>query len=143
VDAAAVPVQPCAGPNDCIDAATSAHVAVCCIDKACVVDPPTDCTDANVQPITAANYSQFCRTDSDCIEITEGNGCDPVGTRMMTADGQFTCFNAAINFSGWAHYMADVAKTSGASCYAVAGTNLTAGLTDAFSSLGRLTCSSC
>jgi hypothetical protein len=65
----------CSGPGDCV--AASLASTFCCMDKACVFDPPGDCSDASAPPIQASNYDQTCGKDSDCIAIAEGIACNP------------------------------------------------------------------
>ena len=68
----------------------------------CCLDPPPECTDANVQMIQASNYDQWCNTNSDCIAVGEGNACY---TCLIS------CANAAINVRAKSQYDADVEKT--------------------------------
>jgi hypothetical protein len=91
-------------PSDCI---ASMLTSSCCLDHTCVPVSPDDCGDAGAQLIEAADYDQSCKTDSDCIAISEGNFACP---------GTPSCQNAAINKSAYAQYQADVAKTHAASC---------------------------
>jgi hypothetical protein len=80
----------------------------------CCLDPPPECTDANVQMIQASNYDQSCSTVSDCLAVDEGNAC--------FSDCFLACRNAAINVKDAARYDADVAKTlagrlAGGTCF--------------------------
>jgi hypothetical protein len=68
----------------------------------CCLDPPPECTDANVQIIQASNYDQSCKTSSDCIAVGEGNAC--YGCSIP-------CASAAINLHAKLQYDTDVAKT--------------------------------
>ncbi len=63
------------------------------------------CSDANVQEILASNYDQSCKTDTDCVAVSEGNACYPC---------TLACQTAAINVNALPQYRADVAKTTGA-----------------------------
>jgi hypothetical protein len=64
------------------------------------------CTDANIQPISAVNYSQSCNVDSDCAAVGAGNACYPCTLQ---------CPSAAISNAALAAYHADVSKTIGGS----------------------------
>jgi hypothetical protein len=106
----------CSGPGDCV--AASLASTFCCMDKACVFDPPGDCSDASAPPIQASNYDQTCGKDSDCIAIAEGIACNPwLGP----------CWSAAINLGAYGQYRSDVAKTPAASCIAISGCPLSLG----------------
>jgi hypothetical protein len=62
------------------------------------------CTDANIQNISASNYDQTCRVDSDCVAVGEGNACYPC---------VLECRTATINLDSLGQYQSDVAKTIG------------------------------
>jgi hypothetical protein len=98
----------CASPGDCVYGV----LPVCCVANACILHPPNDCTDANVQLIQASNYDQSCKTDSDCVAVAEGNGCYP---------GAFNCPYTAISMGAYAQYKSDIAKTQAALCYVASG----------------------
>jgi hypothetical protein len=69
-------VTTCTSAQDCMPLYFASNSAYCCMDNACVADQPGYCTDANVQLIQASNYDQSCRSDADCVAVTEGNACD-------------------------------------------------------------------
>jgi hypothetical protein len=96
-------------PFDCVGASLT---SACCLDHTCVPVSPDDCGDGGAQPILATNYDQSCKTDSDCVAISEGNFACP---------GASACLNAAIRKSAYAQYQADVAKTRAASCVVLVG----------------------
>jgi hypothetical protein len=100
-------VTTCAGAQDCMALSLASNSVYCCMDNACVADQPGYCTDANVQLIHASSYDQSCRTDADCVAVTEGNACDWGGG---------ICPNATINKGAIAQYQSDTAKTRAASC---------------------------
>jgi hypothetical protein len=96
----------CATAQDCNALSTASSSVYCCTDNACVADQPGDCTDANVQLIQASSYDQSCKTDTDCVPISEGNACDLLPC----------CPNATISKSALAQYQSDLAKTRLGSC---------------------------
>jgi len=96
----------CATAQDCNALSTASNSVYCCTDNACVADQPGDCTDANVQLIQASSYDQSCKTDTDCVPISEGNACDLLPC----------CANATISKAALAQYQSDLAKTRVASC---------------------------
>ncbi len=105
----------CSSADDCLALGPSLVLGppVCCLANACVWNPPNDlCSDASVQLIQASSSDQSCTTDTDCVVIAEGNGCDV---------SAFDCPNAAINKGGYAQYQSDIAKTPSAWCYAPSG----------------------
>ena len=63
------------------------------------------CTDANIQLISASNYTLTCSADSDCVAVSVGNACFPC---------TLVCKDGAIARSALAAYQADVSKTIGA-----------------------------
>jgi hypothetical protein len=65
---------------------------------------PVECTDGDVQEISASNYDQSCKTDSDCVAVGVGNACYAC---------VLGCPVSAINVHAKAQYMMDVQKTSG------------------------------
>jgi hypothetical protein len=75
----------------CVDAGVGAEIA---------------CTDANVQMISASNYDQSCKLDSDCVAIADGNACYPCVIACQTG--------GAINRSALSIYQSDISKTTGA-----------------------------
>lgn len=82
--------------------------------SASVVDAgPIGCANArpadtcSVSSIQAANYSQTCQSDLDCILVGEGQPCFP----CSLACGPY----GAINRSSLSRYQSDIAKTPGAS----------------------------
>jgi hypothetical protein len=64
------------------------------------------CTDANVQTISASNYDQSCKVDSDCVAIAVGDACYACLVQCMTG--------GAINRSDLSRYQSDLSKTIGA-----------------------------
>ena len=98
----------CTTPYDC---SGSGLQSACCVNHVCVADDGTFCDDMTAQNIVASDYDQSCTTSADCVPAAEGNGCNP---------GAFDCPMAAINVADEARYMADVAKTHAATCYAPA-----------------------
>ena len=68
----------CASANDCY--LKGPGTVYCCLDKVCAFSNDNtsivDCTDAKPQLIEASNYDQSCKTDTDCVPISEGNACD-------------------------------------------------------------------
>ncbi len=114
------PVVACTSANDCYEAAVNTGFSVfCCLNKTCAFSTTAstsgslalvDCTDANVQLIQASNYDQSCKTDSDCVAVSEGNACIP---------GFGNCPMATINVGAMAQYNADVAKTNAGICAAL------------------------
>jgi hypothetical protein len=99
-------VTVCSSAQDCNALSTASSSVYCCTDNACVADQPGDCTDANVQLIQASSYDQSCKTDTDCVPISEGNACDLLPC----------CPNATISKTALAQYQSDLAKTRLASC---------------------------
>jgi hypothetical protein len=96
----------CAGAQDCMALSLVSNSVYCCMDNACVADQPGYCTDANVQLIQASSYDQSCKTDADCVAVSEGNACDLLPF----------CPNATISRAALAQYQSDLAKTRLASC---------------------------
>jgi hypothetical protein len=106
----------CALPSDCRSFPIPGPALACCVHDLCLYGDAAltqTCSDAATQDITASNYDQSCRTDSDCVAIAEGNFCDPGANNG--------CTNAAINKSALAQYRADLAKTQAAVCYGLSG----------------------
>jgi hypothetical protein len=88
------------GPQNC------GPNAYCCFDAICAPD-------GSVPPIEASSYDQSCRSDSDCVAVSEGDVCTPCG---------IGCTNAAINAAGLARYKADVASANAATRLGMFGT---------------------
>jgi hypothetical protein len=104
----------CAIVDDCYGTAIATGNSVyCCLNKKCAFSGSTlliDCTDANVQRIQSSNYDQSCKTDSDCVAVSEGNACYP---------GFLNCPTATINVGAQSQYNADVARTNAGVCVAL------------------------
>jgi hypothetical protein len=96
----------CSSAQDCMALSTASNSVYCCSNNSCVADQPDECTDANVQLIQASNYDQSCKTNSDCVSISEGNACDLLPC----------CPNATISKGAFAQYQSDLAKTRLGSC---------------------------
>ncbi len=72
----------------------------------CTGNEVVACTDANVQTISASNYDQSCKVDSDCVPIAVGDACYACVVECMTG--------GAINRSDLSKYQRDLSKTTGA-----------------------------
>jgi hypothetical protein len=104
----AAPVIACTSVNDC---QLPQYPMFSCLDRVCAFSDGTtsivDCTDAKPQLIEASNYDQSCKTDSDCVAVSEGNACAP---------GFLNCPSVASNVDAMPQYNADVAMTNAAIC---------------------------
>jgi hypothetical protein len=105
------PVVACANALDCRSVSQALLSTFCCTDKACTLDSPGSCTDANVQLIQASSYDQSCTKDGDCMWVTQGNACHLLGCGDP----------GVINMRSYAQYQSDLAKTRAASCAAPQG----------------------
>lgn len=105
------PVVACATAQGCRSVSQASFSTFCCTDKACTLDTPGSCTDANVQLIQASSYDQSCTKDGDCMWVTQGNACHLLGCGDP----------GAINMRSYASYQSDLAKTRAASCVAPQG----------------------
>jgi len=106
----------CAGPQDCEPHVPQGPLIFCCIHGVCIDGVAAEaqtCSDAAAQNVQASSYDQSCQADSDCVEVKEGNFCNP------GANNGFT--NTAIAKSAYPQYQADLAKTQAAVCVGIAG----------------------